>query len=417
MARPTPQLPAATTAAHADRPAPRATSARGMPAALKHVAVLIETSGSYGRGILQGIAKYNRAHGGWSTFFRPEGPKTPPPAWLKGWKGDGILARIDPKDLTELARRSKVPIVNLRGSGDALPFPHVTTNNAEVGELAAQHLLERGLRHFGFCGRPRGVNPTLDERGDHFRAAVARAGFECAEFPHPPKSRQAIGWEEQQDRLAAWLRALPRPAGVMACNDELGLQVLDACRRCGAGVPDEVAVIGVDNDVPLCDLTIPPLSSVDVNAEGIGYEAAALLDRLMSGEKNVGSKPIKLRPRGVVTRRSTDVIASEDADVAEAARFIREHACRGLQVSDVLTHMGMSRATLQQRMKQVIGRTIHQEIQRVKLNHVKQRLLDPTTTIKQVAREAGFASVQYLTRVFHATTGETPARYRSRRVK
>lgn len=415
----TPVDAGAGAARSARRPAPPG-------AALRHVAVLIETSGSYGRGILQGIAKYNRAHGGWSTFFRPEGPKTPPPAWLRGWKGDGILARIDPRELTALSRRSRVPIVNLRGSGDALPFPHVTTDNAEVGQLAAVHLLERGLRHFALFGRPKGVNPTLDQRGEHFRAAVGRAGFECVEFPHAPAASRrqrkpasgaAVGWEEQQDRLAAWIRGLPKPVGIMACNDELGLQVLDACRRCAAAVPDEVAVIGVDNDVPLCDLAIPPLTSIDVNAEGIGYEAAALLDRLMSGDRPAGAKAIKVRPRGVVTRRSTDVIASEDADVAEAARFIREHACRGLQVSDVLTHLGMSRATLQQRMKQVIGRTIHQEIQRVKLNHVKQRLLDPTTTIKQVAREAGFASVQYLTRVFHATTGETPAKYRSRRVK
>ena len=149
----------------------------------------------------------------------------------------------------------------------------------------------------------------------------------------------------------------------MACNDERGLQVLDACRRCGVAVPDDVAVIGVDNDLPMCELAIPPLTSVDVNAEGIGYEAAALLDKMMAGKK-APTKPVMLPPRGVVTCRSTDLVASEDEDVSRAVRYIREHACNRLQVSDVLTHMGMSCASLQQRMKQIVGRTIHQEIQR-----------------------------------------------------
>ena len=167
-----------------------------------------------------------------------------------------------------------------------------------------------------------------------------------------------------------WIKSLPKPVGVMACNDERGLQVLDACRRAGVAVPDEVAVIGVDNDLPMCELAIPPLTSVDVNAEGIGYEAAALLERMMSGKKPP-AKPTMLPPRGVITRRSTDLIASEDEEVSRAVRYIREHACNRLQVSDVLTHMGMSRASLQQRMKQIVGRTIHQEIQRVRLNRAK----------------------------------------------
>jgi LacI family transcriptional regulator len=202
----------------------------------------------------------------------------------------------------------------------------------------------------------------------------------------------------------------------MAANDERGLQVLDACRRANLAVPDVVAVIGCDNDEPLCELSIPPMTSVDVNAEGIGYEAAALLDKMMSGEKTP-SKTIRIAPRAVVTRRSTDVLACEDDEVRRAVGYIRESACRGLQVSDVLAHMGMSRASLQQRMKQFVGRTIHQEIQRVRLAMVKQRLVGSADTIKQIARESGFASVQYMTRVFRAMTGETPARFRSRRAK
>jgi LacI family transcriptional regulator len=172
----------------------------------------------------------------------------------------------------------------------------------------------------------------------------------------------------------------------------------------------------VDNDQAICDLAIPPLSSVDVNAEAIGYQAAALLDRMMDGNEPP-AEPVTLSARGIITRRSTDVIASEDQEVGRALRYIRENACRGLQVIDVLTHMAMSRASLQQRMKQVVGRTIHQEIQQVRLNRVKNLLAMSDLTIKQVARESGFASVQYMTRVFRAVTGETPARYRSCRAR
>lgn len=384
---------------------------------MRHVALLIETSGSYGRGILQGIAKYNRAIGGWSTFVRPHGPGDAPPAWLKDWAGDGMIVRIDSKQTAELVRKTKVPVVNVRVTASEYPFPYVTVNNAEIGAMAARHLLERGLRHFGIYSRPSGVNPTLDERCESFQRAIIEAGFACDTFL-PNKSVKAVGWEQQQDTLAGWLRALPRPLGVMACNDEFGLHVLDACRRCNAVVPDDIAVVGVDNDEPLCELAIPPLSSIDPNTESIGYEAAQMLDAMMAGgKKSRDYKPLKLKPRGVVTRRSTDVVASEDEEVARAARFIRDNACQGLQVVDVLAHVGMSRASLQQRMKQILGRTIHQEIQRVRLHKVKDRLLTPGLTIKQVARESGFASVQYMTRVFHAVTGETPAQYRNRRLK
>lgn len=380
---------------------------------MRHVALLIETSGSYGRGLLAGIAKYNREHGGWSTYFRPHGLGDRPPEWLKRWSGDGMLVRIDTREMADLALQSKAEVVNLRGTLPGLPIPFIAVDNEQVARLAFQHLVERGFKNFAFCGQPRGGNPSLDQRADYFREIVEEAGHSCHIFA-ALQSNPTPDWEDEQDRMASWIRSLPKPVGVMACNDERGMQLLDAARRCGATVPDEVAVIGVDNDAPLCDLSIPPLTSVDVNAEGIGYEAAALLDRMMGGKK-VPAKPVKMAPRGVITRRSTDVIASEDEEVNRAVSFIRENACKGLQVMDVLSHLGMSRASLQQRMKLIAGRTIHQEIQRVRLERAKQLLVMSGLTIKQIARESGFASVQYMTRMFRSATGETPAKYRSRR--
>jgi LacI family transcriptional regulator len=421
---------------------------------MRHVALLIETSGSYGRGLLRGVARYNRERGRWSTYFQPHGLGAPPPAWLASWHGDGILARVDHKRLAKMLRATDVPVVNLRWSTPELPFPYVGLDNAKIARLAAEHLMERGLKHFGFCGKC-GAHPGLTERGEEFRRIVEGAGFACAEFPtaagggaasgkaagrarrtaagangHAAATGTAVaevaeiaaaepdpeGWEEEQERLAAWIASLPKPVGVMACNDERGLQVLDACRRAGASVPEQVAVIGVDDDEHLCDLSIPPMTSVDVNAEQIGYAAAELLDRMMSGRKPASRKTL-LAPRGVVTRRSTDVLASEDPVVNQAAAFIRQHGGRGLQVPDVTAHVRMSRASLEPRMKRVLGRTIHQEIQRVQLDRVKELLVGSPMPIKQIAREGGFSCVQYLTRVFRANTGETPARYRASRLR
>ncbi|MFT3787518.1 MAG: DNA-binding transcriptional regulator [Tepidisphaeraceae bacterium] len=385
-------------------------------AAMKHVALLIETTGSYGRGLLTGIARYNRQHGRWSTYVRPHALTDPPPKWLSTWKGDGLLVRVDTKEMADLVKKTGAAIVNLRGVNPQLTLPLVSIDHVDVGRIAGEHLKNKGLKRFAFCGRPPGANPGFDKRCDGFRAAVEKEGGEKIHvFPAKHPSERG-GWEEEHNLIAEWIKQLPKPVGILACNDERGLQVLDACRRAGVTVPDEVAVIGVDNDEPLCDLSIPPMTSVDVNSENIGFEAAALLDRMMSGQK-APSAPILLAPRGVVTRRSTDIVATEDDDVARALRYIRENACRGLQVVDVLAYLGMSRASLQQRMKQVMDRTIHQEIQRVRMDRAKELLVMSDMTIKQIARESGFASVQYMTRAFRSLTGETPAKYRNLRSK
>jgi LacI family transcriptional regulator len=201
----------------------------------------------------------------------------------------------------------------------------------------------------------------------------------------------------------------------MACNDEKGVEVLTACRQAGVRVPDEVAVLGVDNDEALCDLSLPPMTSIDVNAEQIGHESAALLDRMMSGDA-APPEAVSVPPRGVVARPSTNTLFSGDAEVDRAVAFIRENAARRrLLVSDVTRHVSVSRALLEPRFKRGVGRTIHQEIQRVRLARAKALLVGSALPIKQVAAAAGFASVPYLTRVFHRETGETPAEYRRRR--
>jgi LacI family transcriptional regulator len=197
----------------------------------------------------------------------------------------------------------------------------------------------------------------------------------------------------------------------MACNDDRGLEVLEACRRVNVPVPDSVAVIGVDNDECIGRLSIPPLSSIDSSPEVVGYEAARLLETLMEGKKPP-RQPIYIQPRGVVTRQSTDVLAIDEKEIVSALRFIRENACSNLRVTDVLEHVQAPRSVLEGGFKKVVGRTVHQEIQRVRLERARELLATTNLPIKRIARDTGFQTVQYLTRVFRTLVGQPPARYR-----
>ncbi len=301
----------------------------------RHVALLIETSREYGRGLLRGVTRFHREHGHWSIYFKPQGLGTAPPDWLRTWKGDGILARIDDRRMAERVLETGLPAVDLRGAMGDLGVPSIGVDNREVAQMALEHLLERGLRNFAFCGVPPGKNRFDDQRCDFFREEVESRGHTCHVFA---RWRSWANWERGQREIADWLRTLPKPIGVMTCHDERGQQVLDACGRMGANVPDDVAVISVDNDAFLCNLTIPPMTSVDVNPDRNGFEAALLLDQLMN-RRPAPKQPVFFPPRRIVTRQSTDTIAVGDPQVAAGGqvhprqRQSRYHRRRGSRTS------------------------------------------------------------------------------------
>jgi LacI family transcriptional regulator len=380
---------------------------------VRHVAILIETSRAYGRGLIRGISRYNAERGQWSTCFQPQGLGDPPPPWLAKWHGNGIIARIEDRRLARAVAQSRRPVVNLRGTLGDITLPFIGSDNEAIARMGAEHLLERGFRQFAFCGLSRGYHPGLDRRGDCFQRFIEKAGYPC-EVLHTPLRKRALSWEQDQRWLARWIARLPKPIAIMAANDDRGLQLLDACRRVGAGVPDEVAVLGVDNDEYLCGLSLPPLSSIDVDSERTGYQAAALLDRMMDG-KRPPKRIAETVPASIVTRRSTDVLATDDRDVIRAVQYIRENACRAIQVPDILQHVSMSRAAFEPRFRGVFGRTLHQELQRVRIERAKSLLAETDLPIKQIAPQSGFKNVQYLTRVFSAVVGQPPAAFRKNR--
>jgi LacI family transcriptional regulator len=373
----------------------------------RQVALLIETSNAYGRGLLQGVVHYIREHQPWSFHLMEQGRGDDPPEWLENWKGDGIIARIETPRIAQAVVKANVPAVDVSAARLVPALPWVETDDEQIARMAVEHLLERGFKHFGYCGDAR-FNWSV-WREHHFRAHVeaAKQTLHC----YRPASTKGDVSAMMRD-LRAWLQQLPKPVGIMACYDIRGQQVLDACRSAGLTVPEEVAVIGVDNDALLCDLASPPLSSVIPNTHRTGYEAAALLDRMMSG-KRVSPVAHLIAPLGVAARQSTDVLAVDDRNIARALQFIRDHACAGINVADVLKAVPLSRRVLEQRFQRMLGHTPREEILHVRLNRVKQLLVETDLPLYLIAERTGFEHVEYLSVVFKRETGATPSAFRA----
>jgi LacI family transcriptional regulator len=370
------------------------------------VALIIETSNAYARGLLEGVMAWVREHRPWSIYLPEQGRGDAPPRWLSRWKGDGIVARIETKEIARAVMRTRLPLVDVSAGRFVRSVPWVETDDETIARLAAGHLIERGFRRLAFCGESRFNWSKLRRR--HFEEAVRDAKAEL--YVHDAPEAAPLGTEH--DRLVAWVRRLPKPIGVMAAYDIKGQQLLDACRDAGVAVPEEVAVVGVDNDPLLCSLTTPPLSSVVPNARRTGYEAAGLLDRLMRGER-VAPEAHLIPPLGVQTRQSTDILAVEDREIAASMRFIREHACDGITVEEVLKAVPLSRRILERRFRKVTGRTPHQEILRLRLERVKQLLGETELPLERIAGLAGFAHPEYMNVAFKRELGNTPGRYRA----
>ncbi len=383
---------------------------RPPPPALPHVALLIETSRSYGRGVLRGVRDYLAEHRPWSVYLEPRALDSAGPPWLRGWKGDGVLTRTATKSTAALVRAARVPTVELRSARLMPGVPWVGVDNRALGRLVAAHLLDRGFRQLAVYALD--GEPFFAERCDDFAAAARDAGRPCAVYRAGAWGERPADWERHQAALARWVQGLPKPAGVMACTDQLGFWLLDACRRAGVTVPDEVAVVGVEDEESLCAMAGPPLSSVRLPTERVGYEAAAILDRLMAGKKPPRG-PVLFPPVQVVVRQSSDAVAVPDEAVAAAVRFIRDRACDGATVDDLLAAVPLSRSGLERGFRKALGRSPHAEIRRVRLARVCQLLADTDLPLATIAARSGFASVPYLCAAFKAARGATPTEFRA----
>jgi len=373
------------------------------------VVIMVETATIYGRRILHGITRYLRSHEPWSVFLEQHELGADPPPWLHRWKGQGLITRVMTEEFAAWLKKSKLAVVDLNDRIGNAGFSRINSDDDAIGRLAAEHLLDRGFRSFGFCGFTHEL--WADRRRAGFARRLADAGFECAGFDSPWVMSRTASWERQQEQITTWLAGLPRPVGLFACNDMRGQHVLDACTRLGWSVPEEAAVVGVDDDALLCELCDPPLSSVIPSSERLGYEAAELLDQLMRGEV-VDAADRFLPPVGVFTRQSTDVLAIDDSQTAAAVRFIREQACQGASVADVLRAVPQSRTALERKFRKYLGRSPQGEIRNVQIKRARQLLAETDLKLDRIAELTGFQHPEYLSVVFKRETGQTPGQYR-----
>ncbi len=376
----------------------------------KRVALVVETSNEYARGLLHGVRAFIRRHGPWSIVLGEDSRGHTDASWLANWDGDGIIARIENAQIAKSVIASGLPAVDLSAARLATQFPMVETDDRAIARLAAEHLLDRGLEHFGFAGQPGFQWSDLRQR--QFVKRLKQDGHDCATYPPTGRRRARRTLQEEIEALAGWIETLPRPVGVMAAFDVRGRQVLEACRIIDVTVPDEVAVIGVDNDELLCDLADPPMTSVAPDTDRTGWLAAELLDKMMAGQ-TVAPDAHLIPPIGVVARESTDILNVADPAVADALRLIRAKACDGVRVADVLNQVGLTRRALDARFQKLLGRSAHAEIRRLQIERIQQLLRETDLPLAEIAHRTGFKHVEYLSVAFKKAVGVPPAQFRA----
>ncbi len=373
------------------------------------ILLLFDISRGFGRGMLTGINRYAALHGPWTFYHNP-------PAYLNStarfdpeqittWKPNGIIySMVQLKDLSVL----DVPMIAYEHNLYAGPIPCIHGDDAQAGRLAARHLLDRGYRQFAFCGYS-GFRWS-DERCEAFCGAIEEANGRVQIYR--PKGKRTVPEVEEEARIREWLQALPKPIGMLCANDDRAETVLQICTTLGYGVPEDISVIGVDDDEYVCERQNPPLSSIQLATGKAGYQAAALLHRMMRGEETMSGQQIVAQVTGIASRQSTDVLMVRHADVRKALRFIRENANRPIQVKDVVQVTSLSHRGLSDRFNAELGCSIVQQVTRARIEFICRLLADTDMQVQRIAETVGYEDVRHFSRYVKRTTGLTPQAYR-----
>ena len=377
---------------------------------MPRVAILVDTSTTWGRRVITGIHNYTRLHHDWQIFVEVRGLEEPFSAPAE-WAVEGVIARVsNPKMVSELHSLG-VPVINV--SSIELPgstFPRVTTNVREAVALAVKHFQERGFKNFAYFSLL-GLSYVSSQQ-DAFTQAVRQAGHDCTLFGVRTHAGAEPDWSFDLNKLAAWLKGLPKPIAIFTWNASSAREILFGCHFAGVIVPEEVAVLsGADDDL-LCEVSHIPISAIKVAAEQIGFQAAAFLDNWMTNH-SAPKKNLQISPVEVVTRQSTDTLAIKDPALVNALNFIRRKADQPIQVEEVAANVGISRRALERRFSKILSRTPAEEIRRHHLEVAKKLLGQTDMRIPDIADAAGFGSPEYMAFAFRRELGLNPRRYRN----
>ena len=385
-----------------------------MPSRKKRVLLLIETSREYGRGIISGVTQYVKEHENWNIYFEDRGLNEPNPIHFKYW--DGIISRLPKPEDAAALRNSGVPFVELLSTDTETHFPEVQGDSTAICEVAIEHFLERHLKHFAYFSLFKTWWSV--HRSKVFVDSLARQGYSCSIYnaldddntAHPSPM---IYWNRNFGvGLPKWLASLPKPTGLLVTTDSYAMYVFEACHSLGIAIPEEIAILGIDNDELFCHALNPPLSSIDQNSKIVGYYAAEILEKKMK-HRFVTKTPIFTPPAYVVSRKSTDIVNINDEDVVHALRFIRENISQSMDVHDLVKELNLSRSTLERRFRQSLGTSPSDEIKRCRMNRAKELLRESDQTISKIAIQCGFTEMDYFIRTFRRTCGKTPSQYRA----
>jgi LacI family transcriptional regulator len=390
----------------------------GRPAEPPKIAIIANPAGSYVRGLISGITAYAHDNGPWAFTFYHDPLDADLPRRVRAEGVAGVLARIHTRPIGVGLARLGVPVVDLLEEVVIPGVPQVVVDDRAVARLALEHLLDRGIKTIAFLGlrgvsysekRQRNLVELCRDRGPEIVGPTGRAGD-----PLTLVVRDNLKIGTHGRAIAAWIQTLPKPVGIVACNDVWASVVLWACWQARAEVPDQVAVIGVDDDPTYGRVAGPTLSSVDPDTYAIGYQAAAMLAGMMAG--TLALAPLThVAPRGVAGRRSTDMLAYADPALAEMVRYVRDHACDGMTVGRMVKRLGVSRSTIERLFAEHVGRSPGAEIARVRLARAHDLLTSTNLTVDEVAHQTGFAYTKTLRRAFKARYGVAPAELRTQK--
>lgn len=366
---------------------------------MKRVVLLVETSREYGRQLISGIVRYSILNGPWSFYKEPIDLRSSIRS-LTNWKPDGIIMRDTL--ITKALLRLKIPkIFSIHCSSYPKNLPVITSDSCAIGKMASEHLIEKGFKNLAFCG--------FDgyDWSDGRKLFFCRFNNEAGYYTHTystPKNIRSYDWGKEERHVREWIKSLPKPVGILACNDDRGQDLLEVCKFTGFKIPEDVAVIGVDNDPMVCQIGDPTLTSIALNAESAGYEAAKLLDQLMNGEKMKGQQ-IVITPSHIIQRQSTDILAVSDPELASAIRFIKENAKNKIRIEDVLKTTTISRRALEQRFRKILHRSIYSQIRRVRVELISKLLIETDLPISQVTSLFNFTDMEHISRYFKREKG------------
>jgi LacI family transcriptional regulator len=377
------------------------------------ILLLVNFSEEYGRGLLNGIAKYSRLFGPLNFCRIPliNGNKKELKnviAWARAWGADGIIAQIENERSFEKLLQLEIPIIAQDTNERFLGVPNITGFYKETGQMAASYFIEKGFKNFAFYGFENMV--WSRERCEGYCEKTKEYGFEVHIYQHPKEETPPL-WSYKESSLSDWLKALPKPIAIMTCDDNQGQHVTEACKAVGINVPEQVSVLGVDNDLSICNLSDPPLSSISLNTEKAGFETAQLLSKMIAN-KDYQYENIYVEALQIVTRRSTDFLAVDDKEISKALHFIYYNFKERISVDDVVDATALSRRVLEKRFQSVLKRSVLDEINSLRIKQVKQLLIETELSITEISDFCGYTDIKNLSRYFRRYEGINPLEFR-----